>query len=79
MAYPFHGWNISHRPTLPRCVFCSSFWGKKKEVKKVGRMDEQAVYAASRYVCGLKDLIEQLVEDKLSVEKYPSVMPMPTK
>jgi len=60
----------------------SSFWGgssKKKETRKLGRTDDTAVYAASRYVCSLKDTIEQLVEDKLPVEKYPSVLPMPAK
>jgi syntaxin-binding protein 1 len=39
--------------------------------------DEDSEYAASRYVPPLKQTLEQFAQNSLSMEDYPSVMPMP--
>mmetsp|Transcript_16107 Transcript_16107/g.33331 ORF Transcript_16107/g.33331 Transcript_16107/m.33331 type:complete len:684 (-) Transcript_16107:98-2149(-) len=40
-------------------------------------IDDEAEYAASRYVPALKPVLEQLCSNDLSIEDFPSVMPMP--
>lgn len=39
--------------------------------------DNDSEYASSRYVCNLKLVMEELANDQLSIETYPSVLPMP--
>lgn len=39
--------------------------------------EDEGEYAASRYVPPIKPLLEQLCTNELSLEEYPSVMPMP--
>jgi syntaxin-binding protein 1 len=56
----------------------SSLWGGKAKKNK-RRADQDSEYAASRYVCALKDLIDQNVQGELSIEAYPSVLPMPSR
>lgn len=55
----------------------SSLWGSKS-TKAKRRTDQASEYSASRYVCPLKDLIEQTVQGELSTEAYPSILPMPS-
>ncbi|GMH79911.1 hypothetical protein TrLO_g7265, partial [Triparma laevis f. longispina] len=59
----------------PSKSFSSMF--RSKRVKSTGRADKDSEYAMSRYVSNFKGLIEQLVEDKLSIEDYPSILPLP--
>ena len=40
-------------------------------------MDSQATYNNNRYICDLKIILQQLQSSKLSMEDYPSVLPMP--
>mmetsp|Transcript_19141 Transcript_19141/g.24630 ORF Transcript_19141/g.24630 Transcript_19141/m.24630 type:complete len:678 (-) Transcript_19141:670-2703(-) len=42
-----------------------------------GIVDDDGEYAASRYVPALKPILEQLCTNELSMEDFPSVMPMP--
>lgn len=51
--------------------------GKSKKPKR--KVDAASEYAASRYVCALKELMDQAVQGELSAEAYPSVLPMPTR
>jgi len=39
--------------------------------------DNDSEYASSRYVCNLKLVLEELANDQLSMETYPSILPMP--
>jgi len=39
--------------------------------------DEESEYAASRYVPALRTILEELTGNRLSMEDYPSVLPMP--
>ncbi|GAB5030940.1 sec1-like family protein [Nannochloropsis oceanica] len=55
----------------------SSMWGGQAKKNK-RRAYQDSEYAASRYVCALKDLIDQIVQGELSTEVYPSVLPMPS-
>lgn len=56
----------------------SKLWGGKAKKNK-RRNDATSEYAASRYVCVLKDLIDQTVQGELSTDAYPSVLPMPSR
>lgn len=40
--------------------------------------DEDSQFAATRYVPVIKSILTDLCNDELSIESYPSVMPMPT-
>lgn len=62
----------SIHPSIPR------LWGSKAKKPK-RRVETSSEYAASRYVCGLKDLVDQAVQGELSAEAYPSVLPMPAR
>ena len=42
-----------------------------------GQSDDESEYAASRYVPMLKSTLEELASNTLSMEDYPSVLPMP--
>ena len=42
-----------------------------------GGADDEGEYAASRYNPPLKTILEELVNNSLSIEDYPSVLPMP--
>ena len=53
-------------------------WGSKSKKPK-RRVEAASEYAASRYVCALKELVDQAVQGELSTEAYPSVLPMPTR
>jgi hypothetical protein len=39
--------------------------------------DEDSEYASSRYIPKLKPIIMELVSNQLSIDEYPSVIPMP--
>jgi hypothetical protein len=40
--------------------------------------DEDSQFAATRYVPAIKSILTDLCNDELSIESYPSVLPMPT-
>jgi len=42
-----------------------------------GASDDEGEYAASRYVPQLRTILEELARNCLSIEEYPSVLPMP--
>lgn len=54
-------------------------WGSGKGKKAKRKADAASEYAASRYVCALKEVMEQAVKGELDAEAYPSVLPMPTR
>lgn len=56
----------------------SMLWGNNAKKNK-RRNNAASEYAASRYVCVLKDLIDQTVQGELSTDAYPSVLPMPSR
>lgn len=63
---------------LPLPQSTSRLWGGKgKKAKR--KADAASEYAASRYVCALKDLVDQAAQGELSADAYPSVLPMPTR
>lgn len=53
-------------------------WGSKAKKPK-RKVETASEYAASRYVCALKEVMDQAVKGELSAEAYPSVLPMPTR
>lgn len=40
--------------------------------------DNDSEYASSRYACALKAILEDMTHDRLSVDKFPSILPLPT-
>ena len=42
-----------------------------------GQSDDEAEYAASRFVPALKTALTEMAQDALSFDDYPSVLPMP--
>ena len=60
--------------SIPHC-FC--YLSKYHRNQSSGDTDEDAEYAASRYVPPIKTIMEDLASNSLSLEDYPSVMPMP--
>ena len=50
---------------------------KYKGVDAFVQAESDSEYSSSRYVCLLKPILEQAVTGKLSVNDYPSVMPLP--
>ncbi|KAL3794745.1 hypothetical protein HJC23_012755 [Cyclotella cryptica] len=50
---------------------------KSKGVNSFGQADSESEYSTSRYVCLLKAIMEEATSGKLSVDEYPSVMPLP--
>jgi len=42
-----------------------------------GSADEESEFAASRYIPAFRTILEELANDQLSLETYPSVLPMP--
>lgn len=55
---------------------CSSRRSKNK-IQNAGSFDEDSEYASSRYVPALKGILTDLVSNSLSVDEYPSVIPLP--
>ena len=49
----------------------------KSKIQQASSFDEESEYASSRYVPALKGILSELVTNSLSVEEYPSVIPMP--
>ena len=47
-------------------------------IQSSGSFDEESEYASSRYVPLLKTILSDMVSNQLSLEDYPSVVPMPT-
>lgn len=53
------------------------FFGNKSKIQQATSFDEESEYASSRYVPALKGILTDLVGNALSIEEYPSVIPMP--
>jgi syntaxin-binding protein 1 len=53
------------------CCLCSGFRSSS------GNLDEDYEYTSSRYNPQLKSILQELCNNELSLETYPSVMPMP--
>ncbi len=49
----------------------------KSKLSTSNSFDEESEYASSRYVPPLKGILTDLVLNQLSVDEYPSVIPMP--
>jgi syntaxin-binding protein 1 len=47
------------------------------KMNSFGATDEDSEYSSSRYVPPLKNILLQLAQNQLSIEEYPSVMPLP--
>ena len=47
------------------------------KIQSSGSFDEESEYASSRYVPLLKTILTDMVSNQLSLEDYPSVVPMP--
>lgn len=41
------------------------------------RADNESEYSSSRYTCALKTILEDMANDRLSVDQYPSILPLP--
>lgn len=57
-------------------IFLNKNSGKSK-VQGTGSFDDDSEYASSRYVPPLKSTLMDLVSNQLSIDDYPSVVPMP--
>jgi len=51
--------------------------GLRNRASSIDSFDEDSEYASSRYVPPLKKILKDLVSNQLSIEEYPSVIPMP--
>jgi syntaxin-binding protein 1 len=63
---------------LPFLFYSSLVRGRsrgKGPATAVARHDSE--YSSSRYVCKLKGILEAMAENNLSVEEYPSLLPLP--
>lgn len=40
-------------------------------------VDNESEYSSSRYACSLKPILEDMIHDRLSIEEYPSILPLP--
>jgi syntaxin-binding protein 1 len=49
----------------------------KSKIQASGSFDNDSEYASQRYVPALKGIVTELVSNTLSMEDYPSVVPMP--
>lgn len=49
----------------------------KNKIQSSGSVDEDSEYASQRYVPALKGIVSELVSNTLSMDDYPSVVPMP--
>ena len=58
------------------CVLCVCRSVKSK-LSTSSSFDEESEYASSRYVPPLKGILTDLVLNQLSIDEYPSVIPMP--
>jgi len=59
----------------PSRSFTSLF--RSAKLKATGTNAKDSKYAISRYVCNLKGVLEELTKDKLSIDDYPSILPLP--
>jgi hypothetical protein len=50
---------------------------KSKGIESFGQAESESEYSSSRYVCLLKAVLQEATAGKLSIEDYPSVMPLP--
>lgn len=48
-----------------------------KLISKYNNNDSESEYASSRFACELKGILNEMQENKLSFEEFPSVLPMP--
>jgi syntaxin-binding protein 1 len=53
-------------------------YSNKSKIQQATSFDDESEYASSRYVPALKGILNDLVGHSLSLEEYPSVIPMPT-
>lgn len=59
------------------CALTFDCHSNKGTIQQAGSFEEESEYAASRYVPQLKAILSDLVGNALSIEEYPSVIPMP--
>jgi syntaxin-binding protein 1 len=53
-------------------------YSNKSKIQEATSFDDESEYASSRYVPALKGILTDLVGHSLSIEEYPSVIPMPS-
>jgi len=53
------------------------FFGNKSKIQQAASFDDESEYASSRYVPALKSILNDLVSNGLSIEEYPSLIPLP--
>eukprot|EP00934_Nitzschia_sp_Nitz4_P004920 Nitzschia sp. Nitz4//scaffold1_size375055//246150//248451//NITZ4_000296-RA/size375055-processed-gene-0.376-mRNA-1//1//CDS//3329541105//4910//frame0 len=53
------------------------FFASRNKVQNTGSFDDESEYASSRYVPPLRGILADMVSSSLSVEEYPSVIPLP--
>lgn len=53
------------------------FFRNKSKIQQASSFDDESEYASSRYIPALKGILNDLVSNSLSIEEYPSVIPMP--
>lgn len=46
-------------------------------MNSIGATDAESEYSSSRYLPPLKEILTQLAQNQLSIEEYPSVLPLP--
>lgn len=56
--------------------FGSMFGGQK--AAQSGREESESEYSSARYACALKGIMQEMMEGTLSMDDYPSVLPMPS-
>jgi syntaxin-binding protein 1 len=67
-----------HRKYLTHsCPTLFFFRSIKSKISSSGSFDDESEYASSRYNPPLKSILNDLVSNQLSIDEYPSVIPMP--
>jgi syntaxin-binding protein 1 len=56
---------------------CFFYHHSKSKIQSSGSFDEDSEYSSQRYVPALKGIVTELVSNTLSMDDYPSVVPMP--
>jgi len=66
-----------HVPLTAPDSMMKNILGVRNKSKAVAMAKQDSEYSSSRYVCKLKGILEAMSENNLSIDDYPSVLPLP--
>jgi hypothetical protein len=64
-------------PNQTYLIGFSALFTRGQKLASSGRGQAESEYAASRYITDIKVVLENMANNLLDIEEYPSVMPMP--